>query len=145
MEWWSERVTTTKREGRRGNETESNGRWRSEREWKWEMEREGMRVTEQDGMRMKWERERDWEWEGMRVKIVTRFESFLSAICRTHGGPKRNWVQWTQFLCIKTESTGLGLYVQKPSSMDSVSMYINRVQWTRFLGVRGHFVHLSYW
>ena len=53
------------------------------------------------------------------------FESFLSAICKTRGGPKGNRVQWTQFQCIKIESTGLGFYVQKPSPLDSISMYKN--------------------
>ena len=33
------------------------------------------------------------------------FEIFLNAIYRTRGGLKRNRVQWTQFQCIKTEST----------------------------------------
>ena len=130
----------TKREGRRGNETESDGRWWSEREWEWETEREGIRVTERDGIRVR-VRERDWEWEGMRVRLWVCFESFLSAICRTRGGPKINQVQWTRFQCTKTESR----YVQKSSLSNSVSMCKNRVQWTRFLGVRGHFVHLSYW
>ena len=132
-------VGTAKREGRRGNEIERDGRRRSDREWDWETEREGMRVWSE----MEWEWE--WEWERLRVGGNERdceccFESFLSAICRTRGGPKRNWVQWTRFQCIKTKSIGVNFYVQKPSILDSVSMYKNQVQWTRFLGVRGHFV-----
>ena len=29
--------------------------------------------------------------------------------------------------------------------MDSISFKPNQVQWTRFLGLRGHTVHLNYW
>ena len=36
-------------------------------------------------------------------------------------------VHRTRFLCTKTKSSGLDLYVQKPSSKDSISMYKNRV------------------
>ena len=39
----------------------------------------------------------------------------------------------TWFLCIKTESIRLGLYVQKPSLMDSFCIDWNQVHWTRFI------------
>ena len=52
------------REGRRGNETESDGRQWSEREWDWETEREGMRVTEREGVRVS---ESESERERLRV------------------------------------------------------------------------------
>ena len=43
-----------------------------------------------------------------------------------------NRVQWTRFPCIETEFNELGLYTQKSSSMNSVSIHGNRVHWTRF-------------
>ena len=129
----TEREGMRVRNGAKGNKSER----RSEREWEYEA-----RWNESESES---ESERDWEWEGMREIVSVVLKGFFSAICRTRGGPKRNRVQWTQFQCIKFESTGLGFYVQKPSPLDSVSMYKNWVQWTRFLGIRGHFVYLSYW
>ena len=74
------------------------------------------------------------------------FESFLSAICvRIGGGLKRNQVQWTRFLCTKTESSGLDFYVQKPSSEDSIFMYKNRVHRTRFLCTKTESSELNFW
>ena len=54
-----------------------------------------------------------------------------------------NRVQWTRFPCIETEFIELGLYTQKsstmnsvsiwkPSSLNLVSIHGNRVHWTRF-------------
>ena len=94
--------------------------------------REGIRVR--DEVRGNESTERDGKEVRVRVRVRVRerlrvggnerdceccFEIFLNAIYRTRGGLKRNRVQWTQFQCIKTESTGLGLYVQKPSSLNS--------------------------
>ena len=140
MEWWSERATTTKREGRRGNETESNGRWRSEREWKWEMEREGMRVrdeasgnesTKWDGMKVRVrvrETKSGREWERLWVLFWKFFECDLQDTWRAKKklspmdsiSMYKNRVHWSRFLCTKTESIGLGFYVQKASPMNSI-------------------------
>ena len=60
------------------------------------------------------------------------------------------WVQWTRFRknwCeenMEIEFNELGFHVQKPSSMNSVSMYRNRVCWTRFPYIETEFVELGF-
>ena len=44
----------------------------------------------------------------------------------------RNRVRWTRFQGLQTESRELGLYAQKPSSLNSVCKPRNQVQRTRF-------------
>ena len=78
---------------------------------------------------------RGQEQEGMRVRLLwVCFESFFSAIyVRTHGGPKRNRVHWTWFICTKTESIELDF------------MYKNRVHWTWFLCTKTKSSELDFW
>ena len=85
----------------------------------------GSESTKRDGMRVRVRVRERLRVGGNERDCKCCFESFLSAICRTRGGPKRNRVQWTRFQCIKTESTGLDLYVQKPSSQNSVFEHRN--------------------
>ena len=148
------RQRRSKRAGARGNESErrrlrvtdddgargNESERRSEREWEWEWKRET-----KSG--------REWEWDGCECVLKV----FLARSTLGHVEGRK-----------EIESNGLDFYVQKPSPLDLIymyknrvhwtrfyvqksspldliSMYKNRVQWTRFLGVRGHFVHLSYW
>ena len=37
---------------------------------------------------------------------------------------------------IKNESTRLGFYTEKSSPMDSISMYKNQINWTRFVCIK---------
>ena len=50
---------------------------------------------------------------------------------------EENRVLWAWFPWTKIESVGLDFHVQQPSPLDSISMCRNRVQWTRFPGLRG--------
>ena len=87
----------------------------------------GVRVSE-----MEWE----WEWEGMR-ETVSCFESFFSVVfwcnllqdtwrAEKKSSPMdsistyKNRVYWIHFLCIKTKFVGLGFFVGKPSSTNSI-------------------------
>ena len=60
------------------------------------------------------------------------------------------WVQWTRFRknwCeenMEIEFNELGFHVQKSSSMNLVSMYRNRVCWTRFPYIETEFVELGF-
>ena len=49
-----------------------------------------------------------------------------------------NRVLWVRFPWTKIESIRLVFHVQKPSSLDLIFMYRNRVQWTRFPCLCGH-------
>ena len=51
---------------------------------------------------------------------------------------EENRVFWAWFPWTKIESVRFDFHVQKPSPLDSISMCRNRVQWTRFPGLRGH-------
>ena len=61
------------------------------------------------------------------------------------------WVQWTRFRknwCeenMEIEFNELGFHVQKSSSMNLVSMYRNRVCWTRFPYIETEFIELGFW
>ena len=57
----------------------------------------------------------------------------------------RKRVLRTRFLCMETESTGLGFCAWKPSPLDSVSMHGNRVQRTRFLCMENEFNELVFY
>ena len=86
----------------------------------------------------------EWEWEGMRVFwVLTReffWETFQLMTCgrrEKKSSPMdsisiyKNRVHWTRFVCTKTESNELDLYVQKPGPMNSIFV----LTWT----------HLSCW
>ena len=117
----------------------AEGWWRrSEREWEWETEQKGIRVrdgvrgnesTKRDGMRVRVrETESGREWERLWVLFWKFFECDLQDTWRAKKklspmdsiSMYKNRVHWSRFLCTKTESIGLGFYVQKPSPMNSI-------------------------
>ena len=77
--------------------------------------------------------------EHVSVHVSVLFLGDFMAVCWTKKTKSFGLdLSWT-----KTKSIRLDFHVQKLSPMNLISMYRNRVQWTRFPGLCGHLVQLS--
>ena len=72
-----------------------------------------------------------------KTEHVSSFTCSLSWLFHVRVLNEENRVLWAWFPWTKIESVGLDFHVQQPSPLDSISMCRNRVQWTRFPGLRG--------
>ena len=143
---WSDGVEGRRSGGATATEQrgDGDGARGQEREWDWERrtttEWEGMRLRDgargnesmkRDGMRVRVrvrETESGREWERLWVLFWKFFECDLQDTWRAKKklslmdsiSMYKNWAHWSRFLCTKTESIGLGFYVQKPSPMSSI-------------------------